>query len=186
MLKSFCLLLVIVFGVGLSSAQAQENDRKAKKQAKKEAQAQLEKERAAILTLAIDSSAFVLEADRLQSRKGRTINVSSNLNFIAVEGDQAFIQIGSNYVMGYNGVGGISVDGRVTKLEINKNEKRGGYSIRLMCMSSVGTFDISINSNADGQIATATVASMGRGKLTYQGKLVPVWKSTVYKGTTLF
>ncbi len=175
--------LFIGFLIASATTYGQENDKKAKKQAKKEAKAQLEQQRTALLAQAIDSSTFVLEADRLQSRKGSTVNVSSTLNFIAVDGKEAFIQIGSNYVAGYNGVGGISVDAKITKLDVNKNEKKGSYLIRLMCMSSVGTFDISISSNPDGQITSATVSSMGRGKLTYQGQLVPLWQSTVYKGT---
>jgi len=166
-----------------NSVNAQEQSKKSKKQAKKEERAKIEQQNIAMVALAIDSSAYVLEADRLQSKRGVTINVPSNLNFIAVHGESAFIQIGSNSAVGTNGVGGVSVDARITKMEVKKNPKNGGYSIQMTCMSSAGIYDINISSNADGQAVTATIGSTRSGKLTYLGQIVPLPLSRVYKGT---
>ena len=176
-------VLILTVCLLANSVEAQELDKKAKKQMKKEERTKIEQEHIALVAEAIDSSAYVLEADRLQSQRGITINVPSNLNFIAVHGESAFIQVGSNGGIGPNGVGGVSVDTRITKMSIEKIEKTGGYSIQMTCMSSAGIYDISISCNADGQVVTATIGGSRRGKLIYLGKLVPLALSRVYKGT---
>ncbi|WP_163714329.1 DUF4251 domain-containing protein [Mangrovibacterium lignilyticum] len=183
MKSAFLISMILGTCLIANSVDAQNSDKQAKKQAKKEQKALLQQQNMIAVTQAIDSLTFVVEADRLQSKAGRTINVSSNLNFIAVDHESAFIQIGSNAAIGSNGVGGVSVDSKVTKIDIDKNEKRGSYLIRMTCMSSAGIFDISISSNSDGQAVSATIGGNWGGKLTYQGKLVPLKQSTVYKGS---
>jgi len=178
--------LILAVCLLANSVNAQEQDNKTKKQTKKEERARIEQETIDMVTSAIDSSAYVLEADRLQNKRGFTINVPSNLNFIAVHGESAFLQVGSNAGIGPNGVGGVSVDTRITKMEVKKNAKTGSYSIRMTCMSSAGIYDVTISSNADGQSATATISGNRGGKLTYLGKLVPLALSRVFKGTPRF
>lgn len=183
MKKIIIFLFIVATCMAASSVNAQNQDRKARKQAKQEEQAKILQQHIAETSMAIDSSSFVLEADRLQSKWGYTINVPSNLNFIAIHGTAGFIQVGSNTHFGPNGVGGISIDSRISKMEVKKNEKSDSYTIDLICMSSEGTYDITITSSSDGQIASATITGNWGGRLTYQGKLVPTAKSTVYKGT---
>lgn len=171
------------FCFAIIGVNAQETGEKTSKQTKKEQRELIRQQNVALVGLAIDSAAFVLEADRLQSKRGITINVPSNLNFIAVNGESGFVQIGSNMTIGPNGVGGVSTETQVTKMVVEKNEKHGSYSIHLSCMSSSGMFDIFISASDDGQSATANVGGNWGGKLTYLGKIVPLPLSTVYKGT---
>ena len=68
---------------------------------------------------ALRNQDFVLEADNVQFRNGQTVFVNSNTNFISVKGDRAVVQISpSNFASGPNGVGGVTVDGFISGLEV--------------------------------------------------------------------
>ncbi|TRX65996.1 DUF4251 domain-containing protein [Carboxylicivirga sp. M1479] len=181
------LLLTFLIGFSLSSF-GQEKDekdmtRKERRALHKQQQKELSEQMAQILAVSIDSKQWVLEANTLSNKRGSTINVNSSLNFIAVEGEEAFVQLGSNTGMGQNGVGGVSVRGNITKYEVNKNEKKGTYYITLYVSSALGSFDIRLDCNSDGQIANATIQGNSSSRINYRGIVVPLGQSTVYKGT---
>jgi len=159
--------------------------RKEKRELKKQEQKEFEKALIAALAVSIDSQKWVLEANSLANKRGSSIPVNSNLNFIAIEGDEAFIQLGSNSGLGSNGVGGVSVRARVTKYEVKKNEKKGTYYFQIYTSSAIGSFDIRMDCNASGQIASATISGSTSKKVTYSGQLVPLDMSRVYKGTPI-
>ena len=127
---------------------------------------------------------FVLEADYLSGRTGQRVPVTSTLNFIRVDSTEAVLQLGSASGMGYNGVGGITVDGNITKYDMTKKEGKKGttYNLTLYIMSNIGTYDVQFWISPNGQ-ADATVRSTTRGSLTYSGRLVPLDESRVYKAS---
>ncbi len=95
------------------------------------------------------------------------------------------IQLGSANTVGYNGVGGATVDGRITKYEYTVvGKKEDSYSIRLILMSSIGTYDITLMVNSQGY-ADASIRGNWSGQLNYHGKQVPLTLSRVYKGTPI-
>jgi len=158
-------------------------EKKAKKKAEREAyEAQLKQE----IAMSIDSAQWVLEARMIANKTGASIQVNSTLNFVALEGETAFIQIGSNAGFGSNGVGGVSVETRVTKYEVKKNEKNGSYYIQIYTHSAAGSFTINIDCNSTGQSANATVQGNSSNQVRYTGELVPLHLSKVYKGHTRF
>ncbi|MCG8580898.1 MAG: DUF4251 domain-containing protein [Bacteroidales bacterium] len=167
----------------------QEAEKELTRKERREIRKQQEKERSELmaktLSVSIDEKQWVLEANTLANKRGASVNVTSSLNFIAVEGDEAFVQLGSNSGMGQNGVGGVSVRGNITKYEVNKNEKKGTYFISLIVSSALGTFDIRLDCNADGQIANATVQGNSSNRVQYRGIIVPVGQSSVYKGAPI-
>ncbi|TAJ12861.1 DUF4251 domain-containing protein [Marinilabiliaceae bacterium JC017] len=166
--------------------QEQKLTRKERRELKKKERQAMEVLMAEALTISIDSQTWVLEAHTLSNKRGSSIPVNSNLNFIALEGKEAFIQLGSNTGMGPNGVGGVSVRANVTKYDVRKNEKKGTYYIQVYASSAIGSFDIRMDANADGQIASATIQGNTSSRIKYTGQLVPLSASTVYKGTPLF
>ena len=149
-------------------------------------QRRLERQRsAAAIKNMIEDQKFVLEATNLYDKYGQIYPVSSNLNFIVVNGDQAIIQIGSPAGMGRNGVGGITVDGRVTKFEMKSNDKKGNYQARINVMSSVGNFDVLLNVGSTYN-ASADIRSNHPQRIRYQGKLVPLDNSEIYVGQSSY
>ncbi|MBR8534260.1 DUF4251 domain-containing protein [Carboxylicivirga sediminis] len=183
------VLITIVLGLSLSVF-GQENEnkeltRKERREIKKQEQKEQSEAMAKLLAAAIDEQMWVLEANTLAGKRGASVVVNSTLNFIAVEGDEAFVQLGSNTGMGQNGVGGVSVRGNVNKYEVKKNEKKGTYFITLYISSALGSFDIRLDCNSDGQIANASVQGNTSKRIQYRGIIVPLSESSVYKGTPI-
>lgn len=181
----FMLLFSFVFALG-SYAQDKELSRKERRELEKQKQAALDSVYAIEIKAALDGKQWVLEADRLQNRAGQTVNVNSNLNFVAIDGKESYVQFGRDSGLGPNGVGGLTVRADVSKYEIEYNEKKETYYIHVFLNSPLGSFDIRISTNSTGQMASATVQGNSARQVTYMGQIVPVSRSTVYKGTPLF
>jgi hypothetical protein len=151
-----------------------------KRQAEQEAQALKQQQ---LVEYMIETRRFVLEADYIGGKSGRRYVVNSNINFIIVDSTEATIQIGNNSGSGYNGVGGITVDGRITKFDVSERENKRGksYNITLYVLSSVGQYDINFwiqqNGNAD-----ASIRGNFSGSVSYTGKIIHPANSRVYKG----
>ena len=156
-------------------------DKATRKQEKKE---EIQRNFAHMRTL-LESKRFVLEADWLGNQYGDRIPVTSTINFIMVDSSDAVVQVGSNYGLGYNGVGGITADGPMTTWELDTNAKKNSFYLRMNIMSKIGAYDISMNVTADGY-ATATLTGLRRGKLIYTGSIVPIQKSYVYQGSSSY
>jgi hypothetical protein len=129
---------------------------------------------------------FVLEADYISGRTGVHVPVTSMLNFIMVDSANVVMQLGNPSGVGYNGVGGITVEGNITKYELYKKEGKKGdtYNLTLYIMSNIGIYDVQMWISGNGQ-ADATVRSTSSGVLTYTGRLVPINKSRVYKARAI-
>lgn len=129
---------------------------------------------------------FVLEADYLSNKYGVRIPVSRNINFIMVDSTDAVLQTGSAYTVGFNGVGGETVSGRITKFDYGMTGRnKESYSIRMVVLSPVGVYDITLLINPEGY-ADATLRGNWSGQLNYHGRLVPLGLSRVYTGHTRY
>jgi len=131
---------------------------------------------------------FVLTADYLSNQSGRRVVVDNNINFIAVvDSSDIVIQYGSlgSPMIGYNGLGGLTTDGKITKFEVTKTGKnKDNYSIKLTAMTTLGIYDIFLYISPDGN-STATIGGNTRGKLIYYGNIVPIKGSRIYQGSTI-
>ncbi len=158
--------------------------RRLRKEARKEAK-RLEEEKAMALTKhLIDARKFVLIADFIGNNRGTRIPVSSTINFIKIDTAHCVIQIGSLNGIGYNGVGGVTAEGRISKFKITQNKKGNSYTMRLTTNTIIGTYDIVLFINAIGN-ADATVTGIAPGALRYYGRIVPIENSKIYQGRSL-
>jgi len=134
----------------------------------------------------VETRKFVLEADYLSNQTGRRINVNSLINFIMVDSARITIQIASTTgIGGPNGMGGITTSGRISSFKINKvGRDKSNYSIRLIAMTSTGTYDIFLNISPTSH-ADATLSGITPGKLNYFGNIKPLTKSKVFKGMSI-
>lgn len=124
MKKLFLMVIAVIFGVVAATAQ-DEKPRKLTKQERKALRERIDSLKYAQAEGSIMDSMFVLEADEVVFKRGYTAHVTSNTNFVAVEGDQAVVQVAFNVPWsGFNGLGGITVEGLVSKYETRK-DKRG-------------------------------------------------------------
>ena len=106
-----CSLLIIASGSLL--AQSASEDRKATKKAKKEQEEKLNIEKTNRLYGLVEQKQFVLEANTLFDKSGMSFQLNSNINFVGFDGKNATIQLAFDQLVGWNGVGGITLDGTI-------------------------------------------------------------------------
>lgn len=135
---------------------------------------------------ALNNSDFVLEADRITFRRGKSVFVTPTTNFISLDGDKATVQIAFTYRSGGpNGIGGVTVDGRASNVRI-QTDKKGNVSFSMMVVgvgiSARVTFEMPNGSN----FCSATVApNFNSNRTTFTGYLYPREESNVFKGRAL-
>ncbi len=170
------------------SVMGQENARETRKAAKEKQRearkAAIAKENAAnraLITKLVNERAFVLEAQYLSDDQGNMLEVNSDINFIIVKGDKASFQFGDPSMIGYNGVGGITVVGDLQAYKIMQH-KKGDYIVSFDIFSNVGTLFVTIDIVPENLRAEATIRGNTANALNYTGKIVPLDKSRIYQG----
>lgn len=195
-MKKGIFLILIAFILGNSGTISAQDGRASKadikeqkaweKQKQKEAREKELERNIEMTSTMVKLQRFVLEADYLSNKYGTRVPVSRTINFVMVDSLNATVQVGSAYSLGYNGVGGETVTGRITKYEYKMTGRnKDSYSIRMVFMSPVGTYDITMMINPEGY-ADASIRGNWSGQLNYHGRLVPLGLSKVYKGHTRY
>ena len=179
-MKKLTLLLAFIVSANFLFAQTDSDSSLTRKEKRK---AQIAKEFQATKQM-LDNRDFVLESYALQNRWGFQRQVSSDLNFVAVDSTEAIIQVGSNSRIGPNGVGGVTARGPITKWKLYQNPKSKSFNLQMTVMTKIGFYDLNFNISADGT-ADALLTGLTSGQLTFQGNMVPWQDSSVYVGTSL-
>lgn len=153
--------------------------RKEKKEAKKaELMANFD-----VLNNLIEHKSFIITAYMLENKYGDRIQVTPVLNFIRVDSTMAVLQTGSNNGFIYNGVGGVTAEGRINGWKVIKNFKNLSYYIHFTVESNIGTYDVSMYVSSDN-VVRAEITGTTPGNLVYDGRIEPLNNSTVFKGQT--
>ncbi|MDP4223832.1 MAG: DUF4251 domain-containing protein [Bacteroidota bacterium] len=151
------------------------------RQEKKEARKAELQANFAILDSLLKRRTFVLQADYLEDKYGDQVPVPSMINFIMVNENNGVLQTGNNQVLGYNGVGGVTAEGTLSKWEVSKNFKSLSFTIRFDIQTELGMYDVLMTVDADNH-ARATITGMWPGKLIYNGHINTLNRSGVFKG----
>jgi len=129
---------------------------------------------------------FILEADRVVFKRGRSVYVMSNTNFIAVKGEKATVQVAFNVpASGLNGLGGVTVDGRISSYKVTYG-KKGNMDVS-MSVTGVGIsarVNISLPKGTN-QASADIYPNFNSNRLTLEGEIVPLEQSRVFKGSPL-
>ncbi|MBB6459121.1 DUF4251 domain-containing protein [Flammeovirga kamogawensis] len=195
-IRKITFAITLLFGFTLTTAIAQETtltkkEQKAlKKEEKRKAKEQKKAEQEAYEKIiheqavtAIDSQQFVLEANQLYDRRGRTVNVQSNINFIKVSGDVGVVQIGSASLVGYNGVGGITVDGKISDWKVRFDEKSKRTYVSFNIMGPTLTAKVTYDLDGVGNYANCRIDGVfSSSQLKMRGILKPNSQSKTYQG----
>ncbi len=177
---SICILFLIS---GISIAQDTEKLSKSEKKELKKKQS--EEQKRAIVSL-LQSKAWVIEAYTVLDRYGKSFQLNPTLNFVGVKENEGVLQLGFNGLIGWNGVGGVTIDGDVTKYEVIVGKDNQGPTVNLRFQGrGVGSATIIVSVNLSGQ-ASARVSGDFGDRITFTGTLVSLEESVVYKGQTLF
>ena len=164
-MKKFIALLALVLVSASTMMYAQESnaairraDRKAERdaeRAKLRAEEQVQDMAAYQQAVqALKNKQFVLEANQVIFRNGMSSFVTSNTNFVLMNGNRATVQTAFNTPYpGPNGIGGVTVDG-------NSSDMSSG------------------NNNASVSISP----NFNNNNLTLNGNIVPLDQSNIFKG----
>jgi len=191
-MKKLIVLSVIFFlAIGAYCQTEVKTDNKAAKaQAKEQKNAEKQKKKqllAEITKQMVESQRFVLEASFLLNRQGEQVSVDSRINFIIVDSTDVTFQFANGIGGGFNCIGGATFDGKITKYQFNKVEKKKYtvYNISLVIFTTVGVFDVTMAVTDDSR-ASATIRDSRSGLLKYEGTLYPHEFSRVYKAGNAF
>ncbi len=185
MKNTIILLLLIAFAMpAFTQELSPREQRKLVKEMKKEQKEEELAKSASVVAAMLNQATYVLEANQLRNKQGMSLMVTSTLNFVAAESTTGVLQIGDDAGLGPNGVGGITVEGRITEYKVTEN-KKGSFTVTYYLQSHLGTYDIRLTAFPNGRAeATLSNATWG-GRITFSGRLVPPGKSKVYKGMSL-
>ena len=133
---------------------------------------------------AIRSGSWALEASNVTFNNGVTRFVTASTNFVSVDDGQAVVQTAFNNsnVNSPNGLGGITLEGRITSEEL-KMDKDGNvyynYGIQGADISATVNIVVTANSNQ----ATATVnPNFSSNQMTFSGYIYPYDTAGVIEG----
>ena len=133
----------------------------------------------------IKKGSFVIEVDQLLFPQGMTKFVSSYTNFVSMNQDEAVIQIATSYFNpGPNGLGGITVKGKVSDVSMT-TDKKGFIYYNFTVQGIMVSATVTIQMLGDGNRATVTVyPNFNNNNLTMTGVVVPYSQSDVFQGQT--
>ncbi len=185
-MKKFIALVALVL-VGASTMLCAQDSRKAERDAER-AQRKAQEQAADMAAYqeaiqALKAKEFVLEANQVIFRNGQNSFVTSNTNFVLVNGQKGTVQIAFNTPYpGPNGIGGVTVDGTVSDMQMNM-DKRGNVNCSFSIQGIGISAQIFINLTEGNNNATVTVnPNFNSNTLTLSGNLVPLDQSDVFKG----
>jgi len=183
MKKIVLLLAVTMISFSFVNQESTPKTRAERKTERKLAKEMMEKEMIINTEKAMMTGHFVLKADQIRNKYGRSAMVNPSTNFVAVKGRDVYVQFGTETGIGQNGIGGLTVRGTVNEYELTRDKENSGYSLLLTTSGTFGSLTISMHSNVTGDMAEARVSSNWGSQLVFSGEVVPVIGSHIYKGT---
>lgn len=129
---------------------------------------------------------FVLEASSVTFKNGSTAFINSTTNFIYLKGNKAVVQISpSNFASGPNGVGGVTVEGNVSDLQV-RTDSKGRTTLSMNVMGIGINAQVEVYMYPGTSRASATVyPNFNSNTLWIQGTLVPYENANIFEGNSL-
>ena len=183
-------LMLLLIGGSMCMTQAQTTgtkvDKKAEKAAKKAAEEAELSAKYALAVKALEAQDFVLEATRVEFKRGRSEYVSSTTNFVSLKDGKATVQLATNSVIsGPNGMGGITVEGNASNIE-SKTDKKGNITYEFQVQGTGISARVSFRMTKGTNRCRATVyPNFNSNMISFDGELYPYAQSNVFKGRTL-
>lgn len=178
----FCFSLILIT---INASVAQENKKQSRKE-KKELRKLQQAEQKKVIVELLTSKTWVIEAHTVFDRYNQSYQLNPTINFVGINGDEGALQLGFDGLIGWNGVGGVTIDGNVTKYEIKEGKESSSPTVSLRFQGrGVGSANIQITVNSSGQASARVSGDFGE-RITFSGMLRSIEESVVYKGQSLF
>ena len=174
-----CLLVSLIFLLPIIGFSQEVKDSKSDKKAlkQKESEEQLEE-----LYNLVESRKFIVEATQVYGDQGDVYDVMPSVNFFAVDSVFSTIQLSFFGIVGWNGIGGVTVDGKIDRFDLE--EFASGQPISLngsINLRSGGNAQFMMYVYSSG-MANVTVTGNWGSNITFQGRLFTLAASKFYKG----
>jgi len=183
MKNTIIIILISLFGLSLN---AQENKTKRELRAEKKQKATVKRDSLRLVQEEwAEKQTFVLEAQQVYNKMGEMFSLTSSINFVYINGEKAIIQLGFNGIVGWNGVGGITIKGRISKYTVEKDNKNIPIYISLTIQGSEGFNDIKIWISTSGRGEAQVMDNRGN-RIKFIGDIVSLEDTRVYIGTERF
>ncbi|MBM6758633.1 DUF4251 domain-containing protein [Bacteroides mediterraneensis] len=180
------LVSILICALALMAGHIQAQEVELTKAEKKALQEKIDSIQHAEAIKAINEKEFTLEADQVVFKYGQTAYVTANTNFVSANGENAVVQVAFNIpAAGPNGLGGVTVDGKVSSYEVKTDKKGTTYlSMNVMGIGISARLDITMPKGTNS--ATVTISpNFNSNRLTLNGVILPAYKSSVFKGRSL-
>lgn len=125
--------------------------------------------------LAAEDGYFVLQATEVRNSYGHyELGLNDNTNFMLMQGDKGIFQVAfNNMSAGANGLGGITLHGRISNKTLSHDKKGNTILTYTMIGRRMNaTVTITIYKGSDQAIADV-FPNLGNGRITLRGRLVP-------------
>lgn len=179
-------ILTLLLFVTLAVASVFGQTRKEKKAIRKAEQDSIQQEMYLKAVAGVMDTLIILQADQVFDKRGRSVNVDSHVNFVKFAKDQGVVQLSFPFLMGPNGIGGVTVEGRLAVYEVEQDEK-GRIFIKANTFGGSLNADIFITLYPGTNNAEATVtASTLPYRVLFSGEILHLYDSEFYEATPLF
>ncbi len=184
----FAGLLMVLLSAGLQAQSKAERktQRKIERELKKEARIQALEDNHERMVALVENRTFVIEANTLYDRFQNRYEVSPTINFVKIDGDEGVVQFGFNQLVGYNGVGGLTFEGRISGYKITRKKSQGPITITTNIsspgLSGPATLNVTISNNG---LARATIIGSFGSRITFAGTVYDLEETRVYQGQSV-
>lgn len=185
-MKKTLMIIALLMAAFVCEAGAQTMQKKLTKAERKALQQRMDSLEHAEALAAVADTAFTLEAEYVVFKDGHRAYVTKTTNFVSINKRDATVQIAFNIpVGGPNGMGGITLDGRVTNYRTS-TDKKGNVWVKTQ-VTGVGISSQVIIQLLHGsnKARVEVIPNYNARRVTLEGRLLPSGKSFVIKGTAI-
>ncbi len=189
-MKYFLLLMVLIVlnikSIAQDQDKSKEKQKKELKSAKKAYKDSVKTSGIMHLNSLIIGRKWTLETDIVYGEHGKFFNVNPIYNFVSVQNEGGIIQLSFNNVVGWNGMGGVTVEGRISDYEVLQPKKEGGgVTLKAVITSQASSADMTLRV-LNNDRAEVSIKGVWGLRLTFSGRLMHASESGVYKGTPIY
>jgi len=177
------ILMIFISALMIMNLQAQEAKTKQERRAEKKAKDIARRDSLRVVQeMWVQNKTYVLEAQQVYNKMGEMFQLSPSTNFVYVDGDEAIVQLSFNGLSGWNGVGGITIKGKISKYSYESDNKNKPIFIRMTIQGNSGFHDISmwISNSGSGE---ASIVDIKGNRIKFTGETVALNRSAIYIGT---
>lgn len=194
-MKKLLMALSVLFLFGtaapvmaqVNSSLTPREQRKVEKQNKKEARQAKDLTELKEVNKLVEDTSFVFVASMLYGSRGSLIQVDPSINFLGVNHGKAVYQFAFNGLIGWNGIGGATFEGNITKYDFkasNNINKASDLSMNFHARGIAGSPYVTMT--FFGRKATVEIQFNTGERIRLDGVIKSVKDAGVYKGQPVF